>query len=44
MLKTPIQALYNQETYQEWITIYKTNHAATEHSEKCRRGTLISWM
>jgi len=42
MLKTPIQAQYNQEIYQEQITICQTNYAAAEHSEKHKRGTLIS--
>jgi len=42
MLKTSIQALYNQEIHQERIKICRNNHATAEHIEKCRRGTLIS--
>jgi len=42
MLKTPIQTLYNQEIYQERITICKNDHTAAEHSKKRRRGILIS--
>jgi len=42
MLKTPIQALYNQENYQERVTICKNDYAVAGHSEKLIRGIVIS--